>query len=97
MAKPTIEVDKHGKTVTISTEATLIGSQINQWKLHDNDSVTFDFTMELDIDELAKIIGKDPGSDKPGWAKRMAEAVATEGLKAAIKEVVVEVGKSMLR
>jgi len=43
-----------------------MGSQLNEMKLHDKDSLTLDFTIVLDADELAKIIGKDDGPTKPG-------------------------------
>ena len=53
--------------------------------------------MTLDMDELANIISENAGSpDTPGWAGRIAEAIATEGLKTAIKEAVVQVGKSII-
>jgi hypothetical protein len=54
-AEPKIEVDKKTKTVTISTMATFVG------KLEDGESVNFDIHLSFDIDELARIIGKDAG------------------------------------
>ena len=62
--------------------------------IQEGDSLTFDFTMALDVDELEKIISKEDAS-KPGFAKRVAEAVVTEGLKTAVKEAVVEFVKSL--
>ena len=64
-------------------------------KLHDKDSLTLDFSIVLDADELAKIIGKDDGPTKPGWARRIAEAVTEEGFKQAIKIAVVETAKRL--
>jgi len=94
--KPKVDVKRRGNTVTISTDATVMGKRLNEMKLHDNDALTLTFTMELDVNELAKVIGKDDGPSKPGWSQRIAEAVATEALKEAIKKVVVEVGTSFL-
>jgi hypothetical protein len=93
-SKPNFEIKRSGSTVTISTDATILGSKLNEMKLHDNDALTLTFKMELDVNELAKIIGRDDPT-KPGWAGRIAEAVATDGLKTAIKAVVVGVAKHL--
>lgn len=100
---PTVKVDRAAKTVTISTMASLMGGDIRKMKLVDGDTLTLDVTMTLDIEGLAKVIGdalvepeKTGGPDKPGMAKRIAEAVATEGMKEAVKQIVVQIGKSLI-
>ena len=98
--KPDIKIKRSGKNVNISMMTTLTAEQVRAIQISEmkhGETVTFDFTATLDIDELAKIIDKtEAPPSSTGWASRIAEAVATEGLKTAIREVVVQVGKALL-
>jgi hypothetical protein len=75
-------VTRSGDTVIFSMPVTVMGRELKNLKLADNDSLTLTFRMELDVNRLAELIQKE-GSDKsdPSWAKRLATFLATEGLK----------------
>jgi hypothetical protein len=82
MKESDIKIERSDNTVTISKMVSFVGSELNQ--MEDGESLTLDFEMTLDVEELERIIGKNDAT-KPGWPKRMVETVVTEGLKTAIK------------
>jgi hypothetical protein len=68
----------------------LMGRQLKEMNLHENDTLMLTFKMEIDTKNLAKFIeGQGPPKGKmtvPAWATKMALAVGKEGLVEAVKK-----------
>jgi hypothetical protein len=90
--KPDFKVKRSGNRIIVSATASVLGSTINKWNLHDNDTVNLTFKIEIDASALAKIIEKKgpPPTNKPrsSWAKKLAIAVVTAGCKEAITKII---------
>jgi hypothetical protein len=71
-----IRIERSGNSVIVARSVTFMGGELPQ--MQEGETLTVDVAMELDVDELAKLIDKNDPT-KPGWAQRFADAFVTEG------------------
>ena len=91
MQKSGVEIKRSGNTVNISTAVTLTGGELSAMNIRDGETLTLDFTMAVDVDELARLIGNEDVS-KPGWQKRIAGIIGSDEFKN-----IVEIGARIVK